>query len=124
MLWKYPPNVPPADIPRRDQAAGNPPADPPVPQPIEIEWTVEQAFDLFTLATHVTVNREPTSISPAIDLMRNGYVAKTPENPSSAVSIKTLELFHRLRLRKPSFSAEALAKVICDYYRVSHIEPR
>ena len=81
-------------------------------------WTIEQAFDLFSLVDHVEVNRSEDSSSPAIDLMRHGYVAKTPDNPRAAVSVRTLELFHRLRQRKPSFSAEAFTKVICDYYRV------
>lgn len=85
------------------------------------EWSIEQAFDLYTLTTHFTINREATSISPAIDLMRHGWIAKTPEKPSAAVSIKTLQLFYRLRQRKSSLGAEAFAKVICDYYRVSNI---
>lgn len=95
--------------------------DGPVPQ--QIEYKIDQVFDLFTLAKRATVMREQTSTSPAIDMMRNGYVAKTPENPNAAITIKTLELFYRLRQRKPSFSAEALAKVICDYYSVSISPP-
>lgn len=85
------------------------------------EWTVDQAIDLFTLTESVTIDRPADSTSVAVDLMRNGWVAKTPENPGAAVSVKTLELFHRLRQRKPSFSAEALTKVICDYYKVRTI---
>lgn len=113
LQWKYP--IPPP----HDQAPTAPADGGDTPMPIE--WTIEQVFDLFTLTPHVTIIRDPASTSPAIDIMRNGYVAKTPEKPSAAVSIKTLELFHRIRQRKPSFSAEAMTKVICDYYLASTI---
>ncbi|PSS34067.1 hypothetical protein PHLCEN_2v1892 [Hermanssonia centrifuga] len=45
-----------------------------------------------------------------------GYIGVSPINPSLAISIKTLELYRQLHLRKVSFSAEAFAKVLCDYY--------
>lgn len=82
-------------------------------------WTLQQAFDLFTLTDQVQIERREDSISAAIDLMRHGWVAKTPDNLVAGVSIKTLELFHRLRQRKPSLSAEVFTKVVCDYYQVS-----
>lgn len=69
----------------------------------------------------MTVTLSPAHASPAIDLMAQGWVSKTPEHPSVAVSIATLDLFHRLRQRKPSFSVEAFTKVVCDYYMVSNI---
>ena len=51
-------------------------------------------------------------------LVKNGYLGNTPMTPSLAISLKTLELFRRIRLRKSSFSAEAYAKVLCDLYSV------
>lgn len=86
---------------------------------MDYPWTLDQAFDIYTLVEHVEISRRESSVAASIDLMRNGWIAKTPDNPTAGVSIKTLELFHRLRQRKPSFSAEAFTKVICDYYRVS-----
>ncbi|OCH83908.1 hypothetical protein OBBRIDRAFT_815670 [Obba rivulosa] len=59
-----------------------------------------------------------TDRSAAEALTLHGYLATTPVSPSFAISFKTLELFRRLRLRKPSFSAEAFTKVICDFYVV------
>ena len=128
LAWKYGPLVQQPNVPSdtaRDPDTSDVPGPPGAPDPgapdvpMAYEWTIDQAFDLFSLVDHVTVTREANSISPAIDLMRHGYIAKTPDTPNAAVSVKTLELFHRLRQRKPSFSAEALTKVICDYYRVS-----
>jgi hypothetical protein len=82
-----------------------------------LEYTVN-VFCLFSLEDQVTINRRPDSTSPAIDLTRHGYLAKTPTRPNVAVSIKTLELLYRLRQRKASYSIEAFTKVICDYYQV------
>jgi hypothetical protein len=76
-------------------------------------------FDLFSLESQGRVVRQPDSVSPALDLMQHGYVAKTPGKPQVAVTVRTLELLYRLRNRKASFSIEAFAKVICDYYSVN-----
>ncbi len=124
--WRFGPSadVPPRpdepvarpEVPTREDEPVVPPIDEDVP--MEYVWTVEHAFDLFTLVEDIKINRREDSLSPAIDLARHGWIAKTPENPGTAVSIKTLELLYRLRQRKPSFSAEAFTKVMCDYYRV------
>lgn len=53
-------------------------------------------------------------------LVLAGYLGTTPQTPSIAISITTLELYRRLRLRKPSLSVEAFSKVICDLYEVRH----
>ncbi|KAJ3523486.1 hypothetical protein NM688_g8722 [Phlebia brevispora] len=79
------------------------------------EYTV-QVYDLWTLESELTFTRKPDSVSPAIELMALGYVAKTPKRPSVAISLRTLQLLYRLRQRKASFSIEAFAKVLCDYY--------
>lgn len=85
----------------------------------QISYTV-QVFCLFTLERSATILRPPESVSAAVDLMANGYVAKSPAQPTIVVSLKTLELLYRLRRRKASFSIEAFAKLVCDYYQVSN----
>ncbi|KAI0683926.1 hypothetical protein BC835DRAFT_1294591 [Cytidiella melzeri] len=75
---------------------------------------------LFSRTTEITVTRLPDSLSPALDLMRHGYLAKTPSRPTIAVSLKTLELLYRLRQRKASYSVEAFTKVLCDYYQMPY----
>lgn len=99
----------------------NPDEQQPAPQqtsPQTYPYTVD-VYDLFTCARRVTVLRDPESTSPALDLLRHGYVAKTPERPTVAVAAKTLELLYRLRQRCPSLSVEAFTKVVLDYYSVS-----
>ena len=85
-----------------------------------VEWELD-VYDLFTLEHSLKISRDPSSLSPALDFMRCGYITKTAKSPDVAVSVKTLELLYRLRQRRASFSVEAFTKVICDYYQVSFI---
>lgn len=84
-----------------------------------VPYTV-RVYDLFTLQSQLTIMRSQNSVSPAADLMKQGYIAKTPTLPEVVVSVKTVQLLHRLRQRKASLSIEAFAKVVCDYYNVRH----
>jgi hypothetical protein len=75
--------------------------------------------DLYTLSTTINVPRS-SSMTAMEALMNLGYLATSPVDPTLAISIKTLELFRRLRCRKASLSVEAYAKVLCDLYAVSN----
>lgn len=75
-------------------------------------------YDIFGLSEEVTVMRPFTSISPSVNLMHHGLVAKSPDSPTVAVAVKSLQLLHRFRQWKPSVSIEAFTKVVCDYYTV------
>ncbi|KAI0075055.1 hypothetical protein K474DRAFT_1685473 [Panus rudis PR-1116 ss-1] len=92
----------------------------PAPNSTSIPDAADPPLYEYTVRQHVTIHQSPDSLSPAIDLMRHGYLAKTPSSPTVAVSLSTLRLFHHLRLRKPSFSFEALTRVLCDYYCVPY----
>jgi hypothetical protein len=50
--------------------------------------------------------------------MSNGFMSPVPDTPSLAISLTTLELYRRLRLRQPSFGIQAFTKVVCDLYEV------
>lgn len=75
-------------------------------------------IDLYTLQRTHTIHRT-AQMKTAVALMTQGFLSNVPLRPSIALSLKTLELYRRLRLRKPSFSVEAFAKVVCDLYMVS-----
>ena len=75
-------------------------------------------IDLYTLQSTHTIHRT-AHMKTAVALMTQGFLSNVPLRPSIALSLKTLELYRRLRLRKPSFSVEAFAKVVCDLYMVS-----
>lgn len=72
----------------------------------------------------ITIYRPATSDCVAIDLAHHGYLPKTPMKPEVAIGFRTLELFHRVRLRKASLSVEAFTRVICDYYEVVILSAR
>ncbi|KAG2126016.1 hypothetical protein DEU56DRAFT_700369, partial [Suillus clintonianus] len=76
--------------------------------------------DIFTLDTEVLISRDADCLSPSAALVRAGYLGHVPHAPSLAFSLHTLEYFRLLRARKPSFSIEAFAKVLCDSYRIPY----
>jgi hypothetical protein len=75
-------------------------------------------LDIYTLETSVMVPCSSQDL-PIQALIKNGYFGNTPKTLSLAISLKTLELFRCMRLRKSSFSVEAFVKVVCDLYSVS-----
>ena len=92
-------------------------AQPPL---IQILSNTKAPYNISTPTANLALSALET---PALDLMRQGFVAKTPQSPEIAVSVKTLQLLYWLRRRKPSFSIEAFAKVVCDFYTVRlHIQ--
>lgn len=88
-----------------------------------VEYSVI-VYEIFTMETNLTILRPPDSTSPVIDLADNGFLGKTPILPNAAIGFRTLELFHRLRLRKASYSVEAFTRMICDYYVVRTVSLR
>jgi hypothetical protein len=85
--------------------------------PTNLDFNID-IVDVYSLAWSAYIPRSEDSKSPLEALALHGYIGNAPLSPSMAVSIKTLELYRRIRLRKPGFSIEAFAKVICDLYAV------
>ncbi|KJA22422.1 hypothetical protein HYPSUDRAFT_124967, partial [Hypholoma sublateritium FD-334 SS-4] len=81
---------------------------------------VIEILDLYTLKAFDEIPRREDSKSVAEALMMKGYIGNTPENPTLALSVKTLQLFRQIRLRKPSFSIEAFTRVLCDLYNAPY----
>ncbi|KAH9846929.1 hypothetical protein C2E23DRAFT_872057 [Lenzites betulinus] len=74
---------------------------------------------MYTLLKTASVRREASDITIVV-LAEQGYLAASPTSPTLAITFKTLEHFRLLRLRKPSFSVEAFAKVLCDSYALPY----
>ena len=74
-------------------------------------------IDIHTLQRNRNICRT-SDMKTAVALMNHGLLSNVPLLPSLALSLTTLELYRRLWLRKPSFSVEAFAKVVCDLYMV------
>lgn len=75
-------------------------------------------LDIFTMEEHLTIYQPRTDNPVPVNLALHGFLAKTPTLPTIAIGFRTLELFHRIRLRKASMSVEAFTRVLCDYYNV------
>lgn len=54
-----------------------------------------------------------------VSLLREGLLGCSPETPSVAFSLDTLELYHRLRRRHGQLSVQTMARVLCDLHDVS-----
>ena len=126
LRWKYPELLTITPTPTTSDTPAPTSADtPPLSlssaidvDPVSYDFSID-SVDLYTLTTSINVPR--TSSMTAVEvLMLQGYLATSPVDPTLAISIKTLELFRRLRCRKASLSGEAYAKVLCDLYAVSN----
>ncbi|KAG1852587.1 hypothetical protein C8R48DRAFT_749778 [Suillus tomentosus] len=103
--------------PNGGSSLGAAPGHPIATTEYDFEITV---LDIFSLMTSATIPRQADSVSTADALIQYGYLGNVPYSPSIATSLRTLEHFRLLRLRKPSFSVEAFAKVMCDSYGIPY----
>ena len=86
--------------------------------PVSYNFSIE-CVDLYSLMMSIDV--PCTSSMTAMEvIMAQGYLAMSLVNPTLAISIKTLELFRKLRCCKASLSVESFVKVLCDLYAVSN----
>ena len=118
MKWKYTTTAsrPPSPM-MVDQSSPTPPHN--VPPPTDCSFPLE-VLDIYTLETSATIPCSSGDL-PIHALVKSGYLGNSPATPSLAISLRTLELLRRIRLRKSLFSVEAFAKVVCDLYSASPI---
>jgi hypothetical protein len=107
LRWRYPSPEESSDSASRNHAAS-------APDDLDITLAV---VDLYTIKSHATIKRRDDQ-HRTIALVEAGYLGNSPEEPTMAISLKTLDLYRVLRQRKPSFSFESFAKVLCDLYQV------
>jgi hypothetical protein len=74
-----------------------------------------------TIEGRLEYHRIPQKIGerPNVSLIREGLLGCSPIDPSVAISLQCLELYHQIRRRQPSFSLQAMAKVLCALHNVS-----
>lgn len=117
LAWKYnaplPTHAPANDMADEPRADGDPTAE-------SYDFSIP-IIDIYSLTTVAHIPRSATSTSAAEALVLQGYLGASPQQPQLAVSIRTLELYRRIRMRKASFSVEAFSKVLCDLYGVSQV---
>ncbi|KAG1745399.1 uncharacterized protein EDB91DRAFT_1049934, partial [Suillus paluster] len=57
-----------------------------------------------------------------VSLINVGLLGCSPIQPNIAVSLQCLELYHQIRRRKPSFSVQAMVKVLCALHNRSYFQ--
>lgn len=120
LKWKYTtsPESPPASPTATSASDPHTESRPGSTEPIAgYNFTIE-VLDIYTMTSFVDIPRGEDSKSVAEALMFQGYIGNTPETPTVALSVRTLQLFRHIRLCKPLFSIEAFAWVLCDLYNV------
>jgi hypothetical protein len=58
---------------------------------------------------------EPANVA----LIKHSLLGCSPVDPSVAISLQTLELYHRLRRRHGQLGVQAMARTLCDLHDVS-----
>ncbi|OSC99715.1 hypothetical protein PYCCODRAFT_1372708 [Trametes coccinea BRFM310] len=111
-------NSPATDAPRAPEAWTDAPTGDSGPRDTSYDFDID-VVDIYTLSRRASIRRDVHQTA-VLALAQHGYMATSPISPSLAISFKTLELFRRLRLRKASFSVEAFAKVVCDFYALPY----
>lgn len=64
------------------------------------------------------LTHDPKHKTWAATLLAHGCLSGTPDVVGSVMSLRTLELYRRLRLRHPQLSVQAYCRVICDLNKV------
>ncbi|KAG1876360.1 hypothetical protein F4604DRAFT_1880665 [Suillus subluteus] len=53
---------------------------------------------------------------------RAGFLGCSPQQPTTAISLECLELYHQIRRRKSSFSVQAMVKVLCALHKRTYFQ--
>ncbi len=76
-----------------------------------------ECIDYFSAKKSVVIPRTSTQTA-AEALILHGYFGSSPDQPTFAISLATLQLFHDIRRFKASYSVEAFTKMVCYKYMV------
>jgi hypothetical protein len=53
-----------------------------------------------------------------VALIENGLLGSSPSEPTVAITLESLEMYHLIRRRQSSFSIQAMTKVLCAIHNV------
>ncbi|CAE6448799.1 unnamed protein product [Rhizoctonia solani] len=85
----------------------------------ETETFIVEAVDIFAQYSEVSITHSCAG-GRNTALVRAGYISPSPTNPTTAISIRTLNLFKFIRQRQPQHSIQAFAKTLCDLHMVPY----
>ncbi|KAK7438741.1 hypothetical protein VKT23_017871 [Stygiomarasmius scandens] len=76
-------------------------------------------LDIHTMARSALITCDETT-EASVALVLAGFLGNSPEQPSLAFALPTLDLFFTIRCFKASFSIEAFARVLCHLYKIPY----
>ncbi|KAK7444566.1 hypothetical protein VKT23_015244 [Stygiomarasmius scandens] len=76
-------------------------------------------LDIHTMARSALITRDENT-EASVALVLAGFLGNSPEQPSLAFALPTLDLFFTIRRFKASFSIEAFARVLCHLYKIPY----
>ncbi|KAH9972566.1 hypothetical protein BGW80DRAFT_1119934, partial [Lactifluus volemus] len=62
----------------------------------------------------------PGCMYPNTNLLLQGCLSSAPTRVSFVISLRTLELYRRLRVRQPRLSIQAWVRTLCDYHNITY----
>ncbi|KAG2744462.1 hypothetical protein P692DRAFT_20850415 [Suillus brevipes Sb2] len=68
-----------------------------------------------------SVDQAPNELAN-VSLLKSGYLGCSPLQPTLAISLGCLELYHQIRRRKPSFSVQGMVKVLCALHNRTYFQ--
>ncbi|KAK7676308.1 hypothetical protein QCA50_020725 [Cerrena zonata] len=84
----------------------------------------EHRFEVTAIYTHdyeqVLGVMQRVDESANVSLVRHGLLGCSSIAPTVAISLKTLELYHRLRRQHPQLGVQAMVRALCDVHGVSY----
>lgn len=81
--------------------------------------SVDACADQYSLARETLEVPQKFEEPANVSLVRLGFLGCSPVDPESAISLDTLELYHRLRQRHGQLSIQTMARTLCDLHDVS-----
>ena len=79
---------------------------------------ITQVIHHLDYSSHRNLFHIPGSLYMNATLLRHGCLSPSPTEVSISFSLRSLELYRRLRLRQPRLSIQAWLKAICDTHNV------
>ncbi|KAG1849410.1 hypothetical protein F4604DRAFT_1687444 [Suillus subluteus] len=68
-----------------------------------------------------TIHQAPDELAN-VSLIKAGFLGCSPQQPTTAIALECLELYHQICRRKPSFSVQAMVKVLCTLHKRTYFQ--
>ncbi|KAG1884158.1 hypothetical protein F4604DRAFT_1920002 [Suillus subluteus] len=82
---------------------------------------VEARVGILSFCAVQTIHQAPDELAN-VSLIKAGFLGCSPQQPTTAIALECLELYHQIHRRKPSFSVQAMVKVLCALHKRTYFQ--